>query len=142
MKKTFTEAQIFQLTRQEEAIVKSQQAYLKDLQRVLKDVILGIQGLEEIEKKPSKVMVKLGPGILVEAEIKDTKNCMQAFADNGYQKATIKETVKWLGKKQKNVEKQIKKVSSDLAQSRQKLNELAGVIQQIEIEKSKNISVK
>ena len=68
MKQTFSEAQVLQLTKQQEAIINQQQKYLTDLTRVLKDVVLGIEGLKEIEKDPDKVLVKIGPGILIEAK--------------------------------------------------------------------------
>ena len=55
---------------------------------------------------------------------------------------TIKDTIDWLDKKKTNLEEQLTKVNTDLAQSRQKLNQLIGIIKQIEMEKSKNISVK
>jgi prefoldin subunit 5 len=142
MKQTFSEQQIIQMAQQEEAVLQSKQKYLQQLNRVLTDVVLGIQGLKEIQKKPENVMVKLGPGIMVEAKITDTTNCMRAFADNGFSKASIKDTITWLEDKQKNVETQIQKVNIDLAKSKQKLNELIGIIKQIETEKSKNISGK
>jgi len=142
MKQTFSEQQIIQMAQQEEAVLQSKQNYLQQLNRVLKDVVLGIEGLKEIQKKPESVMVKLGPGIMVEAKITDNTNCMRAFADNGFEKATIKDTIGWLNDKQKNVETQAQKVNQDVAKSKQKLNELIGIIKQIQTEKSKNISGK
>jgi prefoldin subunit 5 len=142
MKQSFSEKQIIDMTRQEESIIQSKQKYLNDINRVLKDVIISAEGLKEISKKPETVMVKLGPGILVEAKITDFVNCSRAFSDNGYQKSTIKDTIDWLDKKKTNLEEQLTKVNTDLAQSRQKLNQLIGIIKQIEMEKSKNISVK
>ncbi|MFA5763519.1 MAG: hypothetical protein WC915_01775 [archaeon] len=142
MNQQFSEQQIISMAQQEEAVLQSKQAYLKQLTRVLQDVVLGIEGLKEIQKKPESIMVKLGPGIMIEAKLTDNTNCMRAFADNGFKKAPIKDTIEWLNDKQKNLETQLQNMNKEVAKSKQKLNELIGIIKQIETEKSKNISVK
>jgi prefoldin subunit 5 len=140
MKKSFSEKQLIQMAQQQEAIMQSQENFLKELDRVMKETIISIESLKEVQKKPGKIYVKLGPGIMIEAEIKNTEKCKRAFSEKGYKEANIKETIKWLEKRLDNVKKQVKKVSEDYNKSRQQLNNLIGILKQIQAEKQKNIS--
>jgi lysozyme family protein len=142
MKQRLTERQIVELTQREETILRSKQNYLNQLYKVLKDIKIGEETLKEIQKKPETIEVKIAPGILLQAKLLDTQNCKRAFADNGYQPATIKSTITWLNKKEKNVTKQINKVKDDLVKSKTKFNDLINILKKIEQEKQKNISVK
>lgn len=141
MKQTLTENQILQMAQQEETILKEQQTYLARVENILKDTIMTIESLKEIQKKPSKIMVKIGLGVVLEVELKSNK-CIRAFAENGYKEEKIDETINWLKKRKNNVESQIKKIREDIQKTSNKLNELIKVLKQIDYEKRKNISVK
>ena len=141
MKKTYTEKQIVQMIKKEEAILKGRRQYLKRIERVLKDTFLSIESLKELNKNKGKVFVKLGAGIAIEAEITAT-TCKRAFAENGFIDEKIPSTIKWLEKREKNVKVQMKKISEDIAKNKSELTKLVSIIKQIEAEKRKNISVK
>jgi prefoldin subunit 5 len=141
MKKTYTEKQIVQMIKKEEAILKGRRQYLKRIERVLKDTFLSIESLKELNKNNGKVFVKLGSGIAIEAEIK-TETCKRAFAENGFIDEKIPNTIKWLEKRKTNIKIQMKKNAKDVNKSKTKLNQLVTIVKQIEAEKRKNISVK
>ncbi len=142
MKQTLSERQIIQLAQQEDALLQNKRTYLGNLENALIDVLKSIASLKEIEKKPGKILVRLGPGVLVEAEINETENCKRTFSENGFRDAKIKDTIVWLEEKHKNLEEQVKKVSIDVAKSEANLGQLSALLNQIEMEKRKNISVK
>lgn len=142
MKQTFSENQIIQMAQQEEGMLQSRERFYSDLQNVLRETHLSIESLKEIQKKPETIMIKVGPGVIIEAEVKNVKKCKRAFAENGYLEEEIKDTIKWLEEKKVNLEAQAKNVAQDIFKSKQRLSELIGVIKQIEAEKQKNISVK
>jgi prefoldin subunit 5 len=141
MKQSLTENQIIQMAQQEENNLQKKQQYLSRIESILKDTILTIESLKEIQKKPSKTMIKIGLGVMMEAEIK-TNKCSRAFAENGYKEEKIDDTINWLKKRRKNIESQIKKIIEDINKTKNKLNELIKILKQIENEKRKNISVK
>ena len=141
MKKTYSEKQIIQMIKQEEAILEGRTQYLRRIERVLKDTFLSIESLKELSKNQGKVLVKLGSGIAIEAEIK-TDTCKRAFAENGFIDEKIPSTIKWLEKREKNVKVQMKKISEDINKTKSELTKLVSIVKQIEAEKRKNISVK
>ena len=142
MKQQLNEQQLVQLVRQEEATLASQEDYFMKLRDVLGETVKSIESLKEVQKKPTKVIVRLGAGILVEAEIKNTETCKRTFSENGFKDAKITDTIKWLEEKKGNLEKQLGRVQADLIATKNNIDQVVGAIRQIEAEKQKNISVK
>jgi prefoldin subunit 5 len=142
MNQQVNEQQLMQLAQNEEATLKSKQDFFMQIKNVLIETVKSIDGLTELQKKPGKVFVRLGAGILVEAEIKNTETCKRTFGENGFKEAKISETIKWLEDKQGNFEKQLVKIQAEINASQNNLKQLFSALQQIEAEKQKNISVK
>ncbi len=142
MTQQISEQQLIQIAQKHEEIIRSQQNFLQNLKTALKEAYETIEGLKEIQKNDKNVLIKLGSGILIEAEIKNNKKCKQAFSENGYKETSIEEAIKWIEKRKNNLEQQAQKVQSDIINTEQKLVEIINVIKQIQHEKSKNISVK
>jgi prefoldin subunit 5 len=142
MKQQVNEQQLIQMAQKEEAIMNSQNNFLQNLKHALKEAHETIESLKEIQKKPGKIFFKLGPGVMIEGEIKNTEKCKRAFAENGFKEEKSVETIKWMEKRKGNLEQQAQKVQTDLIQTEQKLTQIINLIKQIQQEKSKNISVK
>ena len=142
MTRQVSEQEIIQAARREEAIMQNQQTFLQNLKNALRETHETIEGLKEIQKKPQKVLFKIGTGVLVEAEIKNTEKCKRVFSENGYKEAKTEETIKWLENRKNNLEQQAQKVQADLYNTEQKLNAIINMARQIQEEKNKNISVK
>jgi prefoldin subunit 5 len=142
MEQQINEQQLIQMAQKEEAIMNSQNNFLQNLKNALKEAHETIESLKEIQKKPGKIFFKIGPGVMIEGEIKNTEKCKRAFSENGFKEEKIVETIKWMEKRKGNLEQQAQKVQTDLIQTEQKLTQIINLIKQIQQEKSKNISVK
>ncbi|MBT4596943.1 MAG: hypothetical protein HOC95_03105 [Candidatus Diapherotrites archaeon] len=142
MEQQFNEQQLVQLVRQEEANLASKEEYFMKLRNVLGETVKAMDSLKEIQKNPGKIIVRLGAGILVDAEITNTTTCKRTFSENGFQETKINDTIKWLEEKQGQLENQLGKVQADLVASKNNIDQIVGAIRQIESEKQKNISVK
>jgi prefoldin subunit 5 len=142
MEQQVNEQQLVQMIKQEEANLASREDYFMKLRNVLGETVKSIDSLKEIQKKPGKIIVRLGAGILVDAEIKNTDTCKRTFSESGFQETKISDTVKWLEEKRGNLERQLGKIQADLVASKNNIDQLISAIKQIEAEKQKNISVK
>ena len=137
MQQKVSEQQIVQMAQQQESILNSQKNFQRNIISILKDNIRTIESLEELAKSPEKMYMNLGSGVLIEVEAKNNESCKRAFAENGYLEEKITQTIKWLEKRKVNSENQIKKIEQDIANSEKKLNELIGVLKQIDTQKRK-----
>ncbi len=142
MAQSFSENQIIQMAQQEDSMLSNKKSYLNSLSNILLDTIKTIESLKEIQKKPKKLMMRLGAGVLVDVKIEQTESCQRTFSEKGYKKEKISDTIKWLEDKKEKLGEQLTKVKSDIATSETRLTELMSIIKQIEAEKAKNISVK
>lgn len=145
-KKSISEQELVSLIQREENILGSQKDFYAKTQNILIETIKTIEVLKEIEKNAESVYFRIGSGVMVEAKITNTKNVKRSFSENGYFEENIKDTKKWLEKRQKNIDVQLKKISEDIQKSEAQLKNLIGIYQKINEEKqklySKNISTK
>lgn len=141
MEQKVTEQQIVQMAQQEEAVLARQQKFLRQVAGVYKEAKQTIDALQEMKNDPEKMFMNLGSGVLIEVEAKNKSKCKRAFAENGYIEESVLATIKVLEKRKLNSEKQLQKIESDIAQSDARLNELVGILKQIEVEKRKQISI-
>jgi len=144
-----SEQQLIQMAQQEENNLNSKKALLNQITSILRETNEAIESLKEIQKKPKTAMMGLGVGVMVEVEIKGEGKCKRTFAENGYVEEKIEDTITWLGKRKEVINKQAMGIGREIAQSESKLNEIIGIVRQIETEKkkfaaerSKNISTK
>ena len=141
MQKQVSEQQIVQMAQKEEALLASKKDFLRKVFNILADSERTIASLKELTKTPEKMYMNLGSGVLLEVEAKNTKTCKRAFAENGYLEEEINETLKWLDKKRDNAQTQIARIKQDISSSDAKLNELVGVLKQIEAQKQKEFNI-
>jgi len=138
-KQEITEAQLTQMARQEENSLMNKQAILERISSMLKDTITAKEVLKEIQKTNGKVLINIGATVLIEAEAKDIKKCKRGFAENAYKEENIEETLKWLEKKEEQLQKQITKLGQEYSESQQRLTSIIGILKQIDSEKRKLI---
>ncbi len=141
MEQKITEQQLVQMAQQEEAVLKSKQRFLREISKIIKDSAKTIDALKEIKKNPEKMYMNLGAGVLIEVEVKNTEKCKRAFAENGYVEETIQEAIKWIEKRKDNGQKQLEKIGQDATQSEARLNEIIGILRQIENKKRKQFNI-
>ncbi len=139
-KMQITENQIAQMAQQEENMLEQRQEILNNITEGLRETIGAIEALEEINENGGKMLVKLGSGVLIEANI-TTKTCIRSFAEDGYKEEKITEAVKKLEKRRENMEKQANIIAKEIFQAQGKISQLVSLLQQIESEKKKNFSI-
>jgi len=139
MQQRMTEQQIYQMAQHEQAKMRQLEDLLENYIEALREVNGSVEALKEIKDNKGKVLVKLGAGVLIEAEIK-TDQVKINFAENGFIDEKIEEAIKKLELRKTNVEKKAEKTNQELASSQQKLSQLASILKQIEAEKKKNFS--
>jgi len=136
---SLNENQLIQMAQQEEATLNSRQQLMNTLSDNLRETTGAIEALKEITGYKGKMMVKLGAGIYVEAEVA-TDKCKRSFAEDGYKEEKIEETLKALEKRKENIEKQANVVAKEIMVGQQRLSQIISILQQIEAEKRKNFS--
>ena len=141
MQKQVSEQQIVQMAQQEENVLKSKKNFLGKVVSILTDSERTIASLKEIQKTPKTMYINLGSGVLIEVETKNTKTCKRAFAENGYLEENITGTINWLEKKKDNSKTQLEKIEQDVRISEKRLNELVGILRQIEGQKRKEFNI-
>ncbi len=145
-KRQISEKELVQIAQNEENILESKKKYYAKTQSILLDTIKTIETLKEIEKNPEKIYFMAGLGVMVEAKITNTKVVKRSFSENGYLNEDIKDTKKWLEKRKKNIEEQLKKISDDIVKSEKQLNNIIGILRKLSEDKeklfSKNIATK
>ena len=141
MQKQVSEQQIVQMAQQEENALESKKNFLRKVVSILNDSERTIASLKEITKSPETMYMNLGSGVLIEVDAKNSKTCKRAFAENGYFEEDIEETVKWLEKKRENSKTQLEKIGQDVQGSEKRLNELVGILKQIEGQKRKEFNI-
>lgn len=139
MQQRMTEQQIYQMAQHEQTKMRQLEELLENYIEALREVNGSVEALKEIKDNQGKVLVKLGAGILIEAEIK-TDTVKINFAENGFIDEKIEEAIKKLELRKTNVEKKAEKTNKDLKIAQQKLSQLASILKQIEAEKKKNFS--
>ena len=141
MEKQVSEQQIVQMAQQEENALESKKNFLRKVVSILTDSERTIASLKEIQKTPKTMYINLGSGVLVEVDAKNSKTCKRAFAENGYLEEDIEGTVNWLEKKRENSKTQLEKIGQDVQSSEKRLNELVGILRQIEEQKRKEFNI-
>lgn len=145
-KKNISERELIELIQREEKILQSKQKYYANTQNILIETIKTIETLKEIKKNPQKTYFLIGTGVMVEAKIINTKKVKRSFSENGYLDENTQDTIKWLEKKRKNIEEQMKKILEDIKKTQEQLNNMINIAQKINEEKqklySKNIATK
>ncbi len=139
MKQQLTEKQLIELTKKEKQKLNAKQKTFRTLIQAIKETVGTEEALKEIKKQKGNYLVKLGTGILVEAEIK-TDKCKKSLGQSGYVEEDIDETINNLGKRKTNLEKQAQKLEKEIILAQQKLTQMISIIKQIQIEKKKNFS--
>ncbi|MFA5125636.1 MAG: hypothetical protein WC462_01375 [archaeon] len=138
-KREVTEAQLTQMARQEENSLMTKQAVLEKISSMLKDTLNAKDILKEVQKTNGKVLINIGATILIEAEAKDIKKCKRGFAENAYKEENLEETLKWLEKKEDQLQKQLTKLGQEYSEAQQRLTSIIGILKQIDSEKRKLI---
>ncbi len=145
-KQSISEQELIGLIQREENILQTKKGYYSQTQSLLIETIKTIETLKEVEKNPEKIYFMAGIGVMVEAKLTNTKTVKRSFSEKGYFDESIKDTQKWLEKRKKNIEIQLKKISEDVQKSEDQLKNLIEIYKKLEEEKqklfSKNISTK
>lgn len=136
----FSEQQLLQMARQAEAEMNQRQAIFERLGAAMRETNAAIETLTELEKNKEPIMVKIGSGILIEAEAKEIKKCKRTFSENGYLEENTEDTLKWLEERKKELQKQTEKIEQELAATSKNLSDLMSILNQIQAEKRKNFS--
>ena len=84
MTTTISENQLIQMIRQEEDRLNEMQSFFTQLEGAIIEATKTIETLKEIQKKPSNIMIKIGSGVLVEAQITNFEKVSRAISENGY----------------------------------------------------------
>jgi len=137
MKYELSESQLMQMAQQEEAEITNRRAILEQMLKVMKEATQAIDSMKEIQGGAEKVMVKLGSGIFVEAQILNKEKCKRSFAEDGYIEEKIPESIAWLEKRLAGLERQTMKEREALLASESRLGEIVGILKQIQSEKHK-----
>ena len=142
MTQQINEEQLLQMVRQEEATLNDRQDFYAQLQGAAIDLVKTTESLKEIQKKPGKIMFKIGGGVLIEAEITNTETCKKAFSEKGYKKEKITDTITWLNKRATAVEEQMRKVQIEITESQQRYSQLISIMKQVDSQIRKSIATK
>jgi prefoldin subunit 5 len=141
-----SEKQLMGLIRGEEKRLKVKRDTLKRLAGALDETNKTLESIEEIEKNPEKVLMKLGSGVMIEVNINDTKKVTRAFSQRGYLNEDTKDTKKWLKTKKKSLESKIKETNKTVQKIHKQLGGLVGIAKKVREEKrklaQKNIATK
>ncbi|MFA5357455.1 MAG: hypothetical protein WC308_00850 [archaeon] len=136
----FSEQQLIQMARGTEAELNQRQAILEKLGAAMRETNAAVESLTELKKNKDSIMVRIGSGILIEAEAKEIKKCKRAFSENGYIEENTEDTLKWLEKRKIELQKQMEKVEQELSAISKNLSDLMSILNQIQAEKRKNFS--
>ncbi|MFA5931161.1 MAG: hypothetical protein WC821_02520 [archaeon] len=132
-----SEQQLMQMAQQEENTLMNKQVMLEKLTTVLRETLVAKEALKELQKSNGKLMVNLGATVMIEVEAKNLKNCKRGMSENAYKEETVTETEKWLTTREEKLQAQIKKLSEEYTQNEQRLNNIVGILKQIDAEKRK-----
>ena len=135
-----SEQQLMQMAQQEENTLMNKQVMLEKLTTVLRETLVAKEALKELQKSNGKLMVNLGATVMIEVEAKNLKNCKRGMAENAYKEESVTETEKWLTTREEKLQIQIKKLSEEYTQNEQRLNNIVGILKQIDAEKRKMMS--
>lgn len=145
-KKNISENELMQLIQREEKLLQTKQKYFSNTQNLLADTIKTIEILKEVENNPEKIYFMAGSGIMLEAKITNTKKVKRIFSEKGYLEETTKDSIKWLEKRRKNIDDQLKKILEDINKTENQLNNMINIARKIQEERqklnSKNIATK
>jgi prefoldin subunit 5 len=139
MQQRLSERQIYEMAQHEQAKIRQLEDLFENYIEAAKEVNGSLETLKEIKDHKGKLLVKLGAGVLIEAEI-NTNMCKINFAENGYVDEKIENAIKKMEQRKTNIEKKAIKAKKELTGAQQKLTQLARVLKQIEAEKKKNFS--
>jgi prefoldin subunit 5 len=137
MQNELSENQLMQMAQREEAELANRRAMLGKMLEAIRETANAIDSMKEIQGGAGKVLVRLGSGIFVEAQILDRERCKRSFAEDGYMEEKISDSVEWLSTRLAGMEKQASKQREDMIGSEIRLNEIVGIIKQIQAEKKK-----
>ena len=149
MQYELSEQQLMQMAQQEESELANRRGLLEKMLEVMKETTLAIDAMNEIQEGADKVLVRLGSGIFVEAQILNKEKCKRSFAEDGYVEEKMADSSKWLEERLGGLERQAGKQREEMIKSEARLNEILGILKQIQsekrkmaIEQRKNISAK
>ena len=136
----FSEQQLLQMARRAETELNQRQAILERLNAAMREAGAAEDALKELEKNEGTIMVRLGSGIIIEAETGKIKKCRRPFSENGYLEETTEDTLKWLAKRKEEIRKQSEKIEQEITTAAKNLSDLMSILNQIQAEKRKNFS--
>lgn len=136
-KREFTENEIMQMAQNEERALMNKQANLERVSAVLMETSIAKDTLEELKKTKGKVSVAIGATILIEVEPTNLKTCKRGISESAYKEENIEDTINWLKEKEEQLKIQVQNMQTNVAISNARLQEIVGVIKQIEKEKRK-----
>jgi len=149
MEQRLSQQQLIQMAQQEENVLAEKKAMLAQMYEIMKDSRSAIDSLKEIQAGAGKVLLRLGGGVLVEAEIKNNKTCKKSISEDGYAETDIPYALNWLEERLKTLEGNANRVREDAIKSEGRIEEIVTVLKQIENAKksmmsdmNKNISTK
>lgn len=132
-----TYKQLMNLIKKEEKNLKIKQKSHITLQNTLRETLGTIEAINEIEKNPEKVLIKIGSGIMISVKIENTKKILRSFSQNEYLLEDIKDAKKWLNIRKKEIESQITKSGEDIIKTQDNFLRLISIAKQINDENKK-----
>lgn len=133
-----SEKDLIQLLRQEQQNLALKEEQVERLIELLRETTIAKDILEEAKKnKSGKMQINIGASVLIEVEAKDITNCKRAFAEHGYIEETTQDTIKWLTDREESFKAQFEKAQGEYHSMRNKVEEIMGILKQVEAEKKK-----
>ena len=136
-KRQINEQQLIQMAQNEEQNLNNKTNILEKLRNVLTETLTAKEALNELQKAKGKMQIAIGATILIEVEVANTKTCKRGFAENGFKEESISDTLEWLTTKEEKIKKQLETIAKDATASEARLNDMVGIIKQIEAEKKR-----
>ena len=134
------ENQLMQMAKQEEAELTKKKAVLERVSSALSETIMAKETLKELKHAKGKMLVNIGASVLIEVNAEPTKKCKRGFATNGYKNESIEDTITWLTTREEQIKKQYEQIQKEATISNFRLNDMIGILRQIEAEKRKMAS--
>ncbi|MEK6958455.1 MAG: hypothetical protein AABW59_00240 [archaeon] len=138
----FSETQLVQMAQAEEASMNQKRDMLEQIISVLRESSAASEALKELQKTKGTILVDLGMGVMIEAQVKDATRCKRNFAENGFLEEDSEKTIEWIKARRDNLETQANKLRQEVAKSQQRLTDIIGILKQMESQKNKLFNVK
>ncbi len=133
----FTEEDLIHMAQNEERTLIAKENMLERINNMLRETILAKEALEELKKTKGKIGVAIGATIIIEAEAANIKTCKRGINDNAYKEESIEDTITWLKGKEEQLKIQAQNAHRETTASQARLQEVVGILKQIEKEKRK-----